>query len=94
MMILTKSTMLGFQMSGHGGMKEKVTKAQGVNQEIWVDCLFQWFPKIRSGHSRQYTSQSTGIWKEIISICIYICIYKLVFVSVYIYYNIYIYTEQ
>lgn len=41
MMILTKSTMLGFQMSGHGGMKEKVTKAQGVNQEIWVDCLFQ-----------------------------------------------------
>lgn len=41
MMILTKSTMLRFQMSGHGGMKEKVTKAQGVNQEIWVDCLFQ-----------------------------------------------------
>ena len=24
MMILTKSTMLGFQMSGHGGMKEKL----------------------------------------------------------------------
>ena len=41
MMILTKSTMLSFQMSGHGGMKEKVTKARGVKQEIWVDCLFQ-----------------------------------------------------
>ena len=96
MMILTKSTMLSFQMSGHGGMKEKVTKARGVKQEIWVDCLFQWFLQIRNGHSREYTSQSTGIRKEIISICIYICIYKFVFVSVYIhiYFNIYIYTEQ
>lgn len=49
-----------FQMVVMVGWKEKVTKAQGVNQEIWVDCLFR-FPKIRIGHSRQYTSQSTGI---------------------------------
>ena len=60
-MILTKSTMLSFQMSGHGGMKEKVTKARGVKQEIWVDCLVQRLPQIRSRHSREYTSQSTGI---------------------------------
>lgn len=36
------------------------------------DLPFQWSPWIRNNRSREYTNQSIGGWKEIISISIYI----------------------
>lgn len=66
-------------MSGWCGMKEEITLAkrgqvtskQGIRGDSG-NPPFQWSPWIRNNHSRKYTNQSIGGWKEIISIPIYI----------------------